>query len=89
MDKSIHSSEYLTFLKTLRQVRRRAGLTQVDLAELIGETQSSVSKMERGERRIDIVELRTMCRAFRIPLSEFVGSFEDLLVASQKSRRRG
>jgi transcriptional regulator with XRE-family HTH domain len=48
--------------------RRRAGLTQVQLARRVGENQSFISKCERGERRIDVVELRGFCRAFGVSL---------------------
>ena len=76
MDKSIHSAPYAVFLKVLKATRERAGLTQVEVAKRIGETQTFVSKCERGERRVDIVELRTFCRAFGISLSQFVASLE-------------
>lgn len=79
MDKSIHSAQYATFLKTFREARRRKGITQVDLAERVGETQSFISKCERGERRIDLVELRTFCAAMGIPLNEFVVRFQKML----------
>jgi transcriptional regulator with XRE-family HTH domain len=79
MDKSIHSAQYATFLKTFREARRRKGITQVDLAEKVGETQSFISKCERGERRIDLVELRTFCAAMDIPLTEFVLQFQKML----------
>jgi transcriptional regulator with XRE-family HTH domain len=72
MDKSIHSAQYALFLKTFKEVRRRKGLTQIDLAKMVGETQSFVSKCERGERRIDLIELRTFCNAMDVTLSEFV-----------------
>jgi ribosome-binding protein aMBF1 (putative translation factor) len=65
MQKSIHTKQYAIFLKVLRDARRRAGLTQEDVADRIGETQSFVSKVERGERRIDVVELHVFC--VRIP----------------------
>jgi transcriptional regulator with XRE-family HTH domain len=76
MDKSIHSAQYKAFLEVLRKARRRAGLTQIDLAERIGETQSFVSKCERGERRIDVIELREFCAAFGISLRKFEGILE-------------
>jgi len=53
MEKSIHLVRYAVFLKTLKEARERAGLTQVQLAKRLGETQMFVSKCERGERRID------------------------------------
>jgi transcriptional regulator with XRE-family HTH domain len=76
MDKSIHSAQYKVFLKVLRDVRQRAGLTQIEFAKRIGETQSFVSKCERGERRIDVIELRVFCAAFGISSKKFEGILE-------------
>jgi len=60
----------------LRETRERAGLTQVQLARKIRETQTFVSKCERGERRIDVMELRTFCQAFGVSLKHFVAALE-------------
>jgi transcriptional regulator with XRE-family HTH domain len=79
MEKSIHSTRYAVFLKVLREARERAGLTQVQLARKIGESQTFVSKCERGERRIDVVELRTFCQALGLDLKQFVGALEKAL----------
>lgn len=76
MDKSIFSREYDVFLRRLRDARRRAGLTQVQLAERLGQTQSFVSKCERGERRLDIVETRAFCMAIGVPFSRFIAEFD-------------
>ena len=76
MQKSITSPEYARFLKTLREARERAGLTQIDMAERLDETQSFVSKCERGERRIDVVELHAFCQAMGITLKQFVEELE-------------
>jgi ribosome-binding protein aMBF1 (putative translation factor) len=73
MEKSIHSARYAVFLKVLREARERAGLTQVQLARKIGETQTFVSKCDRGERRVDVVELQAFCDAFGLNLKQFVG----------------
>ena len=45
----------------LRDLRLKAGMTQAELSERLGRPQSFVSKVERGERRIDLVELRELC----------------------------
>jgi len=76
MQKSIHSAHYAVFLKVLKKAREDAGLSQVQLARKIGETQTFVSKCERGERRIDVIELRTFCRAFGVTLKQFVSAVE-------------
>ena len=72
MRKSIHSKEYRVFLEQLRAARERSGLTQIELAEKLGTTQSFVSKCERGERRLDVIELRYFCIAFGIDPLEFI-----------------
>ena len=76
MDKSIYTREYAAVLRVLRAARAEAGITQVSLAEQIDETQSYVSKVERGELRLDIVQLRTICRALGLSLPEFVERLE-------------
>ena len=69
----------------LRESRRRAGLSQVQVAARIGETQTFVSKCERGERRIDVIELATFCRAFGISLKQFVLVLERALSRTKRS----
>ncbi len=76
MEKTIHTREYAVVLRLLRQARQEAGLTQVQLAKKLRLTQSLFSKMERGECRLDIVQLRTICRVLGLSLSEFVERLE-------------
>jgi transcriptional regulator with XRE-family HTH domain len=56
----------------LRQVRVDANLTQIQLAEKIGQTQSYVSKYENGEQRLDLIELEAVCEAVGVSLIDFV-----------------
>ena len=63
MDKSVFSKDYEVFIEHLRRAREDASVTQVELAERLSATQSFVSKCERGERRLDVIELRTWCGA--------------------------
>lgn len=76
MEKSIHSREYLLFLKLLRHTREQAGLTQIALAENLGSTQTFVSKCERGERRLDLVEVFAWCEAVGVEPRKFLHLFE-------------
>ena len=85
MEKSVFTREYAVLLETLRDFRRAAKVTQVDLAKRIREGQSFVSKSERGERRLDVVQLREICFALGTTLPEFVAAFEKRL----SSKRRG
>lgn len=84
MEKSVGTFEHQKFLKLLKKARADSGLTQIELAEAIEETQSTVSKIERGEIRLDLIQLRTVCQALGISLTDFVAAFEASLVSNRK-----
>lgn len=63
-------------LRLLRELRKEANLTQAQLAEVLRRPQSFVSKVESGERRLDLVELETVCVALGTTLGAFVGRYE-------------
>jgi transcriptional regulator with XRE-family HTH domain len=63
----------------LRRLRLDAGLTQAELAERVGQSQSFVSKYESGERRLDVLELRRICGALGLGLTDFVRRLEESL----------
>lgn len=93
MEKSIYTKEYACFLRLLRQSREEREVTQVRLAESLETTQVFVSKVERGDRRLDVIELRRWCHALDIKLDEFARLLDASCVlaeggrARQKSRR--
>ncbi|KAE9783776.1 helix-turn-helix domain-containing protein, partial [Escherichia coli] len=58
---------YEAVRRVLRKVRREAGLTQVQLAEKLGKGQSYVSKVERGEQYLDVLEFVEWCEACSTP----------------------
>lgn len=76
MRKSIYSREYEVLLRLLRETRQQAGVTQVELARRLKSTQSVVSKYERGDRRLDVIQLRTICLALNLTLPEFTMRLE-------------
>jgi len=63
MARSTHHPNYQTLLTLLRDLRERAGVTQLALADSLGNSQTFISKVERGERRIDVVEFIEICDA--------------------------
>ena len=60
---SIHHRRYEVLRKHLRSLRRSAGLTQAELGVRLKVDQSHVSKVERGERYMDILFYLDWCRA--------------------------
>jgi transcriptional regulator with XRE-family HTH domain len=66
--------QYLS--KAIRSARRRAGLSQVELAELLGVRQSSVSQWERGSTKPSTVHLLTLAARLGCSLVELAGAAE-------------
>jgi transcriptional regulator with XRE-family HTH domain len=62
MDNGAHKK----FREMLVRVRKTAGLTQAELSELLDRPQSFVSKYERGERRLDVIEFGEVARALNV-----------------------
>jgi transcriptional regulator with XRE-family HTH domain len=59
---SVFTHQYKIILKYLISARKSAGVTQQELAKKLGKPQSFVSKYERGERRLDVVEFLMIAR---------------------------
>jgi len=81
MQKTVIAKEYSFLLRQLRAARKQKGLTQEQMARKLRESQSFISKCERGERRLDVVELRTWCGALGVPFLVFLGRFDQDLRA--------
>ena len=79
MDKSIYTSEYRAVTRLLKRAREDAGITQVELAKALRQSQSFVSKCERGERRLDVIQLRTVLAALGVSLPDFADQLEQEL----------
>ncbi len=65
----------------LRDERRKRGVTQSQLAERLGRPQSYVAKIEKGERRLDLIEFLGVAKALGVSSSRFVKRLESELSA--------
>ena len=79
MRKSIYTTEQAHLQALLREVRVEAGLTQVELAKRLNTVSSHISDYERGERRLDLVQLKAYCEALGLPLLDFVARFAKII----------
>lgn len=73
----LSNDNYKVMLSCLRDTRKKQGFTQIQLANTLGIDQSYISKIERGERRLDVVELVYFCRALGIEPTDFIKEFEN------------
>ena len=72
MATTIYSKEHRTLVERLRKARKERGLDQEAVAKLLGVSQSYISKMEAGQRRIDIVQLKRFARVYRKQIDYFI-----------------
>ncbi len=72
MPKSVFTATYRRFTQLLEEARIESGLTQVELAEKIGWQQTDISKVERGERRLDVVEFLQFANAMEVDAAKFM-----------------
>jgi transcriptional regulator with XRE-family HTH domain len=79
MQKSIHSQEQKVLRNLLRQLRKQAGLRQIDLSARLGAHQQFVSRYESGVKVLDLPELRQVCHALDLTLPEFIVLYEEAL----------
>lgn len=78
MSKSIFSDGYNLLRTCLVKAREKKGLTQVDVATKLGKPQSYVSKYERGERRLDVVEFLEVARVLGVEPYKILKELEKL-----------
>ena len=71
MTKSIYTAGYQKVLKKLKEAREESGFTQVEISQKLKKPQSYISKIERGERRIDVAELSILAKFYKKSLNYF------------------
>ncbi|MTJ13864.1 helix-turn-helix transcriptional regulator [Anabaena sp. UHCC 0187] len=81
MSKSVFSEEYNQFRKMLIEARKEANLTQAELSAKLERPQSYVSKYERGERRLDLIEFLQLAQVLEIDPLTFI---ENLLTYNKE-----
>ena len=65
MQKSAYTAQYRAFVECLVTARKKAGLTQQQVADELGRPQSFVAKYESAERRVDLVEFLEITRVLK------------------------
>lgn len=72
MKNSLYSKEHKLLIKRLVQARKKAGLSQVEVAKKLQTTQPNISMIEAGQRRIEVLELMEFARLYRHGIKHFL-----------------
>lgn len=87
MARSTHHHDYKLFLELLRELRQARGITQIVLADRLRNTQTFISKIERGERRLDVVEAAEILEALGLDPLAFFRKFLTLRSVKKQSEQ--
>ena len=77
--KSIYSADQESLLKVMGRIRTDAGLPQQVLARKMAVSQSTVSDILRGQRRLDVIEWISFCKACKVTPQQFLEELTFLL----------
>ena len=72
MPRAIYTAEHNKIVERLKQARLESGLGQVEVAKKLGKTQSYLSKIESGQRRFDVLQLKEFAKIYKKGLSFFI-----------------
>ena len=72
MEKTIYTQSYSRLVGQLKKARNQAKLNQKDVAKKLNRTQSYISKIESGQLRVDIIQLKEIAQIYRKHLDFFI-----------------
>ncbi|MFA6077516.1 MAG: helix-turn-helix transcriptional regulator [Candidatus Paceibacterota bacterium] len=72
MPRAIYTKDHNEIVERLKKARLKAGFGQVEVAEKLGKTQSYVSKIESGQRRFDVLQLKEFAKIYKKKIDYFI-----------------
>ena len=72
MGKSVYTKDYKEIINRLKQARIDAGFSQQVVADKLGKPQSYISKIESGERRLDVAEIKKFAEIYKKDIAYFI-----------------
>ncbi len=64
MGRTIRTKEYAIFIERMKKARIESGLRQIDVAKKMKRPQSYISRVESGEYRLDILEVKNFAKLY-------------------------
>ena len=87
MSKSVYSKDYKEIIERLKKARIEADLSQQVVADKLGKPQSYISKIESGERRLDVVEMKKFAVVYKKPVDYFLKWKQNTALNATEIRR--
>ncbi len=72
MNKSIYTNDYKEIISRLKKARIDSKFSQQAVADKLSKPQSYVSKIESGERRLDVAEIKKFAMIYSKPINYFL-----------------
>ena len=72
MNSEIYTKEHKKLIERIIQARNEAGLSQVEAAKRLDRSQSYISKIEVGQRKIDVIELKKIAKVYKKSTNYFL-----------------
>ncbi|WP_374452789.1 multiprotein-bridging factor 1 family protein [Phenylobacterium sp.] len=83
MPKTIFGGDHQHLVEVLTEARKSASLTQVELSQRLGRDQTFISLIERGQRRVDVIEFIGMAKAMGTDPTEVFAEVVSRISASR------
>ena len=75
----------MNYTKRIRDLREDADLTQLDVAEVLGTSQTMYARYERGANELPIRHLIALCRLYNVSADYILGLTDDPAPGSKMS----
>jgi len=72
MSSSLYSKEHKIIVEKLIKARHEAGLDQIEVAKKLNKSQSYLSKIESGQRKIDVIQLQKFAKLYNKKIDYFL-----------------
>ena len=72
MPRAIYTKDHNVIVERLKTARLESGLGQVEVSKKLGKTQSYLSKIESGQRRFDVLQLKEFAKIYKKDVTFFI-----------------
>ena len=72
MNNNLYTKEHKKIIEKLKKARHDVGLDQFETTKKLGKSQSYLSKIESGQRKIDVIQLKKFAKIYNKDINYFL-----------------